>query len=231
MTDTRTRRRRASTCTSPPTTSAPRCRSDADRGLRSTPEGHPAEVVLRHPRVAALRRHHPPARVLPDAVRAGDPRGARGRDRRGHRRRHARRARFGNLRQDAHPARRAARRGHDHALRSVRRERADVARRGRGGEPRLPDRRACTRSSATSSTTSASIPGGGRRLVAFLGGTIGNLEPPGRAEFLREIADGPRPRRLPAARSRPRQGHRPPRSRLRRQRRASPPSSTRTCSR
>ncbi|MGO9874434.1 MAG: L-histidine N(alpha)-methyltransferase [Acidimicrobiia bacterium] len=35
-----------------------------------------------------------------------------------------------------------------------------------------------------------SIPGGGRRLVAFLGGTIGNLEPPRRADFLREIASG-----------------------------------------
>jgi L-histidine N-alpha-methyltransferase len=35
-----------------------------------------------------------------------------------------------------------------------------------------------------------SIPRGGRRLVAFLGGTIGNLEPPRRAEFLQEVADG-----------------------------------------
>jgi len=34
------------------------------------------------------------------------------------------------------------------------------------------------------------IPGGGRRLVAFLGGTIGNLQPDGRAAFLREVADG-----------------------------------------
>ena len=34
------------------------------------------------------------------------------------------------------------------------------------------------------------IPGGGRRLVVFLGGTIGNLEPPGRAGFLREVALG-----------------------------------------
>jgi L-histidine N-alpha-methyltransferase len=34
------------------------------------------------------------------------------------------------------------------------------------------------------------IPGGGRRLVAFLGGTIGNLLPPLRAEFLLEIAKG-----------------------------------------
>jgi L-histidine Nalpha-methyltransferase len=35
-----------------------------------------------------------------------------------------------------------------------------------------------------------SIPGGGRRLVAFLGGTIGNLETHPRVEFLREIAEG-----------------------------------------
>lgn len=35
-----------------------------------------------------------------------------------------------------------------------------------------------------------SIPGGGKRLVAFLGGTIGNLLPETRAEFLLEIAKG-----------------------------------------
>jgi L-histidine N-alpha-methyltransferase len=34
------------------------------------------------------------------------------------------------------------------------------------------------------------IPDGGRRLVAFLGGTIGNLLPEARARFLAEIADG-----------------------------------------
>jgi L-histidine N-alpha-methyltransferase len=34
------------------------------------------------------------------------------------------------------------------------------------------------------------LPGGGRRLVAFLGGTIGNLTPDARAEFLAEIAAG-----------------------------------------
>jgi L-histidine N-alpha-methyltransferase len=32
------------------------------------------------------------------------------------------------------------------------------------------------------------LPGGGRRLVAFLGGTIGNLEPAARAAFLRAVA-------------------------------------------
>lgn len=34
------------------------------------------------------------------------------------------------------------------------------------------------------------VPTGGRRLVAFLGGTIGNLAPPERAKFLAEVADG-----------------------------------------
>src|SRR3954468_179346 len=34
------------------------------------------------------------------------------------------------------------------------------------------------------------LPGGGRRCVAFLGGTIGNLKPPARAHFLAAIAAG-----------------------------------------
>jgi L-histidine N-alpha-methyltransferase len=34
------------------------------------------------------------------------------------------------------------------------------------------------------------LPTGGRRLVAFLGGTIGNLAPPSRAAFLGELAEG-----------------------------------------
>ncbi len=37
------------------------------------------------------------------------------------------------------------------------------------------------------------IPGGGRRLVAFLGGTIGNLPPSVRAEFLAAVAEGLEP--------------------------------------
>ena len=38
------------------------------------------------------------------------------------------------------------------------------------------------------------LPGGGRRLLAFLGGTIGNLAPPQRERFLRDVAEqlGPR---------------------------------------
>jgi L-histidine N-alpha-methyltransferase len=34
------------------------------------------------------------------------------------------------------------------------------------------------------------LPGGGRRLVAFLGGTIGNLDPKQRAQFLADLAAG-----------------------------------------
>ncbi|TQF15840.1 L-histidine N(alpha)-methyltransferase [Myxococcus llanfairpwllgwyngyllgogerychwyrndrobwllllantysiliogogogochensis] len=37
------------------------------------------------------------------------------------------------------------------------------------------------------------LPGGGRRLVAFLGGTIGNLKPTERARFLRELSSGLQP--------------------------------------
>ena len=37
------------------------------------------------------------------------------------------------------------------------------------------------------------LPGGGRRLVAFLGGTIGNFKPAQRALFLRELASGLQP--------------------------------------
>ena len=37
------------------------------------------------------------------------------------------------------------------------------------------------------------LPGGGRRLVAFLGGTIGNLGPDRRASFLKELATSLRP--------------------------------------
>ena len=39
----------------------------------------------------------------------------------------------------------------------------------------------------------ATIPGGGRRLVAFLGGTIGNLEPKLRADFLAALSGGMEP--------------------------------------
>ena len=54
---------------------------------------------------------------------------------------------------------------------------ADAARRGRRDRSASTRRRRARRSSATSTATSSASRRGGRRLVAFLGGTIGNLAP------------------------------------------------------
>ena len=101
--------------------------------------------------------------------------------------RHAGRARRRHVGEDPRPARR-----HDRsagcAVRALRRGRVDAARRRRGR--RRPSTRAsrCTASSATSAATSAHIPRGGRRMIAFLGGTIGNLAPAERAGMLGDAA-------------------------------------------
>ena len=206
-------------------------RSDADRGLRADAEGHPAEVVLRRPRLAALRRHHAPARVLPDALRAGDPRRARAHEIAAvTRRRHARRARVGHVRQDADPARRVARRGHDHALRAVRRQRADAARRGRGGEPRVPVGRGARgrrRLRAPPRLDSRRRPpaGGVPRRHDRQPAAVGPRRVPPRD---RARASGPTTTCCSASTSsRTSTGSKPPTTTAR----ASPPRSTRTCSR
>ena len=73
------------------------------------------------------------------------------------------------------------------ALRALRRRRGHAAARRVGGGRASTRASTSTPWSATSSATSALLPGGGRRLVAFLGSTIGNLTPeragavPGRA--------------------------------------------------
>ncbi len=67
------------------------------------------------------------------------------------------------------------------------------------------------------------IPRVGRRLVAFLGSTIGNLTPGPRAEFLAALADTMQPGDSRAAGHRPGEGHRPAGPRLRRQRRRDGP--------
>ena len=72
-------------------------------------------------------------------------------------------------------------------------------------------------------------PAEGPRIVAFLGGTIGNFPPGSRRRFLRQIATSARPRGPPADGHRPGQGPERAGGRLRRRRRASPPSSTATC--
>ena len=53
--------------------------------------------------------------------------------------------------------------------------------------PRSSTRWTSTWSSGTSTSTSAEIPTEGRRMVAFLGGTIGNLNPAQRARFLFDL--------------------------------------------
>ena len=58
---------------------------DVQRGLTARPEGHPAEVVLRRPRLGAVRRDHARRGVLPHPPRTGDPRSALDRDRAPHR--------------------------------------------------------------------------------------------------------------------------------------------------
>ncbi len=63
------------------------------------------------------------------------------------------------------------------------------------------------------------LPADGPRLVAFLGGTIGNFEPEQRAAVPRRPRRDLASRRRAAARHRPGQGPRPPRARLRRRRR------------
>ena len=63
------------------------------------------------------------------------------------------------------------------------------------------------------------LPQGGRRMVAFLGSTIGNFTPGERARFLTDLVDGLAPGRQPAARHRPGEGRRPARGGLRRRRR------------
>ena len=93
-------------------------RGRADAGLRrarradTAVQGDPAEALLRHRGLTPVRGDLPPARVLPDPHRAGDPRGHVGGDRRGHRRGRAGRARQRRAVEDAAAAGRdAARRG------------------------------------------------------------------------------------------------------------------------
>ena len=124
----------------------------------------------------------------PTRARAVDPRRARRRDRRPRAGRHARRARVGHVRQDPPPARRdGATPARLHALRPVRRERGDAA------ATRPPTISRDVPGVAVHAVVGdfdrhlGAIPRGGRRLVAFLGGTIGNLNPAQRRRFLVDL--------------------------------------------
>ncbi len=155
-----------------------RARLAGRRGARRAqpqPQGAAAEVLLRRARLAAVRRDHDAARVLPDALRARDPQPAGAGDRRRERRRRAGRAGLGHRVEDARAALRDGGRRHAAPLRAVRRRRlgrrsvrrrADRALSGTRGARRRrrlrprprphPRRRAggCSPSSAARSATS-----------------------------------------------------------------------------
>ena len=131
------------------------------------------------------------------------------------------RARQRHVDEDAAAARRLARR----AARCRRSRRSTAVRRRcatrRERSPRRIPAWRSTASSATSSATCRCCPAGdhaGSRLVAFLGGTIGNLAPAGAGEVPRRPGRRLVRRRAPAARHRPGQGPRAD---------SSPPTTTR----
>ena len=64
-------------------------RDDVRSGLTSSPKTLPPKWFYDETRLAVVRRHHPPAGVLPDTTRTRDPRSARRRHRRGERRHRA----------------------------------------------------------------------------------------------------------------------------------------------
>ena len=202
------------------------------RRLASPPRDAAAQVVLRRPRQRAVRRDHPARRVLPDpraSARSSQREAAD--DRRRVRGRHPGRARARAPR--TRPGCCSTRSTPPGQLRRF--VPFDVSE----GDPALAAahhrRRATPASrstawSATSTATSASIPTGGRRLVAFLGGTIGNLRarpagPVPRPTSPATLAPGD----CAAARHRPGEGPGPPAWPPTTTRPASPPSSTATC--
>src|SRR4051794_5752972 len=177
-----------------------------------------AAVVLRPARQRAVRRDHPAPGVLPHSHGTGDPRRPRTGDRRRHRCRDARRAGQRHVGQDAAAAHRVATGWGAAPVRALRRRPVGAAagrgrahRRvpgpdGRGGGRRLHPAppRAAPRPPAAGrgprlhprphrTRHLGELPHGSRRLVAFLGSTIGNLEPGPRAAFLAELAATLRP--------------------------------------
>ena len=108
-------------------------------------------------------------------------------------RRHARRARLGHLGQDPRAARRAGRDRAAPAVRPVRDQRVDPARAAAaavGVEYPGIEVQAVV---GDFERHLAELPQVGRRLIAFLGGTIGNLAPAERKRFLADLADNMAP--------------------------------------
>ena len=138
------------------------------------------------------------------------------RDRRAVAVRVAGRARQRDLGQDPAAAARAARRRDAARVRAVRRRPGRAhrgQRRARRRIPRAADRAVRRRLRAGPRRRSRPR---GRRTIAFIGSTIGNLEPAARAGFLAQVGAALRPGDTFLLGHRPGQGHRPAAARLRR---------------
>ena len=184
----------------------------ADQAL----QGALAALLLRRAGLGAVRADHRAARVLPDPRRAGDPREQRRRDRRrGRQPGDADRARLGLGGEDAGSCstRCATRAGSRPTRRSTSPRRSPATRRPRS--PRSTGSRVhglvCD-----FELDLERIPLEGPRVIALLGGTIGNFEPQQRASFLRPGRQPARARRPLPAGDRPDQGPGDARGRLQR---------------
>ena len=184
-------------------------RADVRAGLTADPKWVSPKWFYDARRQRVVRGHHPAARVLPDPRRTGGARRPRGRDRA---RRPARTRWWSWV-----PARRrrpgcCSTRCTDHGtLKRVRAAgRVGVGAHRGGARDHRPTTPACgcTAWSATSPSTSALLPGESPRVVAFLGGTIGNLIPEEREKFLRTVRDVLRAGGVAAARHGPGEGPR-----------------------
>ncbi len=129
----------------------------------------------------------------PTRAEARDPAGPRRRHRRGIGSGHAGGTRQRHLREDPHPARRAERTRIAAPLRPVRRRRDGARVGGRRDRGRVPRASRSTPCVGDFEEHLGKIPAVGRRLVVFLGSTIGNLTAGPRAEFLRDLADTMQP--------------------------------------
>ena len=208
----------------PPRTRRPRprrCAPTRRAGLTADAQGAAAEVVLRRPRAARCSRR---SRELPEYYPTRTERAildtrAPARSRRSTGADTLVELGSGTSEKTRLLLDALAAAGTLRRVRAVRRERADAAR--RGGR----DRRASTPGIEVHAVVGdferhlGQLPGGGDRLVAFLGSTIGNLAPADAGRLPRRAGARPATRRLVPARHRPGQGRRPARRRLRRRRR------------
>ena len=196
----------ASRSCSSPGRPTPPSSQDVRRGLGSQPLTPPAQVALRRRGLAALRRDHPPPGVLPDRGRAGDPARPRRRDR----------GRCATPPPWSSSAAAPATRPGCCSTRSPtpatsRASCRSTSPRARCATPPSRSPRpttGCTVEAIVGDFTLhlAHLPRDDRKLVAFLGGTIGNLYVEERRRLPRRARRLLRARRLAAARHRPGQG-------------------------